>query len=115
MNKYITIEQQIPIYNINKNCSITEIGIGTAALGSVYGPIHDTLDIIHTAYTKGVTYFDTAPFYGGGKSELVLGEALRTLPRTNVTIATKFGRFIDVCSVIEYIILYTYMCSIPYT
>ena len=41
----------------------------------------------------GVNYIDTAPFYGEGKSEEVLGQALRRVPRHAYYIGTKVGRY----------------------
>jgi aryl-alcohol dehydrogenase-like predicted oxidoreductase len=47
-------------------------------------------EIVHAALDAGVTLFDTARMYGGGKSEEFLGAALRGT-RDQVVIATKFG------------------------
>ena len=44
---------------------------------------------------SGVNYVDTAPFYGEGKSEEVLGQALRRVPRHTYYIGTKVGRYMD--------------------
>lgn len=45
--------------------------------------------LVHRAYERGVTYFDTAWMYHGGKSELLFGKALAAFPRDSFTIATK--------------------------
>jgi aryl-alcohol dehydrogenase-like predicted oxidoreductase len=53
---------------------------------------------LHTAIDAGVTLIDTAPAYGAGHSELVIGQALAALPaavRGRVAVATKFGLRID--------------------
>ena len=42
---------------------------------------------------SGINYIDTSPFYGDGKSEEVLGQALRRVPRHTYYIATKVGRY----------------------
>ena len=42
---------------------------------------------------SGVNYVDTAPFYGEGKSEEVLGQALKRVPRHTYYIGTKVGRY----------------------
>jgi aryl-alcohol dehydrogenase-like predicted oxidoreductase len=46
---------------------------------------------IHTAYELGCTSIDTAPCYGIGLSEQVVGEAIKTLPREKLQIFTKCG------------------------
>lgn len=51
----------------------------------------DALDAILASYDHGVTSIDTAPIYGQGRSEEIVGEALRSLPRDKVQILTKFG------------------------
>jgi len=44
---------------------------------------------VRTALERGVTYFDTAPGYGDGTSEELLGEALAEFDREDLFIATK--------------------------
>lgn len=51
----------------------------------------DALEAILAAYEHGVTTIDTAPVYGQGLSEEILGEALKSLPRDKVQVLTKFG------------------------
>lgn len=52
---------------------------------------NDALEAIHASYEHGVTSIDTAAIYGQGRSEEIVGEALRSLPRDKVQILTKFG------------------------
>lgn len=49
------------------------------------------LEAILASYEHGVTSIDTAPVYGMGVSEEIVGEALKTLPRDKVQVLTKFG------------------------
>ncbi len=49
----------------------------------------EAIDMIHYAIDNGVNYFDTAYFYHNGKSEELLGKALKGIPRQKVFIATK--------------------------
>ena len=42
---------------------------------------------------SGINFIDTSPYYGEGKSEEVLGLALRRVPRHTYYIATKVGRY----------------------
>lgn len=51
----------------------------------------DAIDAIRASYDLGVNAIDTAPIYGQGASEEIVGEAIKTLPRDKVYILTKFG------------------------
>lgn len=48
---------------------------------------------VHKAVKAGINYIDTAPYYGQGRSEEVLGMALKDLPRSAYYVATKVGRY----------------------
>jgi len=52
---------------------------------------NDAVAAIHAAYDLGVTSIDTAPIYGQGLSEQIVGEAIKSLPRDKVQVLTKFG------------------------
>ena len=76
---------------------LSEIGFGAWAIGGGdydfgWGPQDDADSIraIHHALNKGVNWIDTAPVYGLGRSEEVVGKALRGI-RGEVIIATKCG------------------------
>lgn len=71
-------------------------GLGASTLGNLYRRItdeqaHATVD---AAWSEGVRYFDTAPFYGFGLSERRLGDALRDRPRDAFLLSTKVGRLL---------------------
>ena len=51
----------------------------------------DAVEAIRASYDLGVTAIDTAPVYGQGTSEEIVGEAIRGLDRSKVQILTKFG------------------------
>ena len=51
----------------------------------------EALDAILASYEHGVTSIDTAPVYGQGLSEEIVGDALKQLPRDKVQVLTKFG------------------------
>ncbi|HTE27123.1 aldo/keto reductase [Flavitalea sp.] len=51
----------------------------------------DALEAIKVSYEAGITTIDTAPVYGQGYSEELVGEAIRGIPRDKVQILTKFG------------------------
>ncbi len=63
--------------------------VGGAAWGTP-GEERERLEAIRHAAERGVTFFDTAPTYGDGTSERLVGEALRPY-REAVAIATKVG------------------------
>lgn len=100
--------------------SLSVLGYGAAPLGGEFGPIdeaegisavklaltvllpsmacnflflrsdsHRSIDLVQ----KGVNYFDTSPFYGRTKSEIVLGRALQGVPRESYFLSTKVGRY----------------------
>lgn len=52
---------------------------------------NDAIAAIRAAHDHGVTSFDTAPVYGQGLSEEILGEAIRGMSRPKIQILTKFG------------------------
>ena len=52
---------------------------------------NDSVNAIREAFDAGVTSIDTAPAYGQGKSEKIVGEAINTLPRDKIQILTKYG------------------------
>jgi D-threo-aldose 1-dehydrogenase len=66
--------------------------MGCAPLGDLFVPIseRESLDTIDAAYAAGIRLFDTAPWYGTGKSEVRLGAGLRD--KTDAKILTKVGR-----------------------
>src|SRR4051812_43855184 len=47
---------------------------------------------ITAGWEGGIRFYDTAPFYGHGKSEHRVGHVLRTLPRDEFVLSTKVGR-----------------------
>ena len=51
----------------------------------------DAIDAIKAAYNHGVTSIDTAPVYGQGLSEEIVGEAIQGIPRDKIQLLTKFG------------------------
>ncbi|MEQ8584379.1 MAG: aldo/keto reductase [Marinoscillum sp.] len=74
------------------NVSVITFG-AWAAGGWMWGKTErgQAIDAIRSAYDQGVTSIDTAPIYGQGTSEEIVGEAIKDLPRDKVQILTKFG------------------------
>jgi aryl-alcohol dehydrogenase-like predicted oxidoreductase len=78
----------------NTDFKVSTITFGAWAIGGwMWGGAdkNDALEAIHASYENGVTSIDTAAIYGQGRSEEIVGEALRSLPRDKVQILTKFG------------------------
>ena len=81
----------------NTGLIVSEIGMGTWELGGrEWGDIGETdaVDLLRYAFESGVTYYDTADQYGGGRAERLLGEAFSALG-DRVVIATKLGYELD--------------------
>ncbi|WP_286920031.1 aldo/keto reductase [Flavobacterium sp. UBA4197] len=51
----------------------------------------DSINSIHASLDHGVTSIDTAPFYGFGLSEQMIGEAIKGKDRSKIQLLTKFG------------------------
>ena len=80
----------------------TRVGLGTWAIGGGdwkfgWGPQdeQDAIDAITRAIELGVNWIDTAPVYGNGRSEELVGRALKLIPGEKPLVATKFGRIIQ--------------------
>jgi aryl-alcohol dehydrogenase-like predicted oxidoreductase len=72
----------------------SRIGLGTWAMGGwMWGGADEAQSIatIRAAIDRGVTLIDTAPVYGFGRSEEIVGKALEGSLRQTVAIATKVG------------------------
>ncbi|XP_044728708.1 L-galactose dehydrogenase-like [Chrysoperla carnea] len=74
---------------------VSQIGIGGTCFSSLFGEYDEAEAIatIHQALKSGINYIDTAPYYGQGSSEELIGKALKTVPREAYYIATKVGRY----------------------
>ena len=77
------------------NVELSELTLGTWALSgrNNFGPVdrQEAIQSIRTAIECGVNHIDTAPVYGHGYSEQLVGEALAGGYRDRVLISTKFG------------------------
>jgi aryl-alcohol dehydrogenase-like predicted oxidoreductase len=78
----------------NTELELSAITYGAFAIGgNMWGGNEkkDSIDSIHASIDNGVTTIDTAPFYGFGLSEEMIGEALKSQDRSKVQLLTKFG------------------------
>jgi len=88
-------EVQIPRVKLgNQGLEVSKLGFGCMGLTGAYNsPLSDEdgISIIKYAFNKGITFFDTSDIYGPHTNEILLGKALKQLPREKVQVATKFG------------------------
>ena len=78
----------------NTDLKISTITFGAWAAGGWMWGGSDTnqaIKAMQDAYEQGVTSIDTAPIYGMGASEELVGEAIKHIPRDKIQILTKFG------------------------
>lgn len=68
---------------------VSEIGLG--AWITMGNQIDEKLssDLIHAAYDQGVIFFDNSDAYAGGQAEVVMGKAIKDLPRTGLVLSSK--------------------------
>ena len=78
----------------NTGLKVSALGFGGGPLGGFYGGFEEAESIraLHLAIDRGVNLVDTSPYYGGGKSEEILGKGLKGGWRDKVVLATKCGR-----------------------
>ncbi|MBP0443785.1 aldo/keto reductase [Roseomonas sp. SSH11] len=72
---------------------VSTLGLGCMGMSDLYGPADraEGLATIAMAVERGITLLDTGDFYGMGHNEMLIGEALRSLPREKLAISVKFG------------------------
>ena len=72
--------------------SFPSLGLGSAPLGGLYAPVahDDGVAAVRAAVEAGYRYIDTAPLYGYGAAERVIGDALAG--SNSVVLSTKVGR-----------------------
>jgi aryl-alcohol dehydrogenase-like predicted oxidoreductase len=75
------------------NLEVSALGLGCMGMSFGYGPAKDKpemISLVHAAFERGVTLFDTAEAYGPFTNEELVGEAIAPF-RDRVAVATKFG------------------------
>src|SRR3989441_4825042 len=71
------------------------LSFGASSLGQEFRSVKldDALKSVRVALECGLSFIDTSPFYGRGMSEVLLGIALKGVPRESYTLCTKLGRY----------------------
>ncbi|XP_021891255.1 probable aldo-keto reductase 1 [Carica papaya] len=94
---------QIPKVKLgNQGLEVSKLGFGCMRLSGIksmfpgqpgYATVSDDdgIMVIKEAFNMGITFFDTADIYGPHTNEILLGKALKQLPREKIQVATKFG------------------------
>ena len=78
----------------NTDLKLSAITFGAWAVGGwMWGGTeqNNSVEAMHASYDLGVTTIDTAPIYGQGLSEKIVGEAIKGIPRDKIQILTKYG------------------------
>jgi aryl-alcohol dehydrogenase-like predicted oxidoreductase len=75
--------------------SVPVLSFGASSLGQEFRAVsvEEALKSVHVALEGGLNLLDTSPFYGRGMSEVMLGIALKKVPRDRYTLCTKLGRY----------------------
>ncbi len=85
--------QQRPLGKTGLNVPI--LSFGASSLGAEFRSVtlDDVLKSVRVALDSGLNFIDTSPFYGRGMSEVLLGVALKGVPRESYTLCSKLGRY----------------------
>ncbi|XP_052309332.1 probable aldo-keto reductase 1 isoform X2 [Populus trichocarpa] len=90
-------EQRVTIPRVklgSQGLEVSKLGFGCTGLSGIYKappPEEVSISIIKYAFNKGITFFDTSDAYGPHTNEILIGKALKHLPREKIQLATKFG------------------------
>ena len=74
---------------------VSNLGFGASSLGGVFHDIREAegIEAVHVAVDNGINFIDVSPYYGHLKAEIVLGKALKEIPRDKYYLSTKVGRY----------------------
>jgi L-galactose dehydrogenase len=75
--------------------TVPVLSFGASSLGQEFRQVDvgEALRSVHVALDAGMNFIDTSPYYGRGMSEVLLGVALRDVPRERYLLGTKLGRY----------------------
>lgn len=79
----------------NTGLKLSALSFGASSLGQEFRriDINEAMRAVRVALDLGMNFIDTSPFYGRGMSEVLLGPALRDVPRDQYYLGTKLGRY----------------------
>lgn len=79
----------------NTGLELPALSFGASSLGQEFRQVDvaEALRSVRVALDCGMTFIDTSPFYGRGMSEVLLGVALRDVPRNSYLLGSKLGRY----------------------
>ena len=74
---------------------VSNLSFGASSLGGVFHSVNenDGIEAVMTAIECGINFIDVSPYYGHLKAEMVLGKALKEIPRQKYYLSTKVGRY----------------------
>jgi aryl-alcohol dehydrogenase-like predicted oxidoreductase len=97
-NSYKNINKKEPLMKYKQfkkmdAIKLPVIGIGTWSMGGTWYEVSEQMciDTIHASLDHGVNFIDTAPIYGFGTSETIVGKAIKDKKRDEIILATKCG------------------------
>jgi len=75
--------------------NVPVLSFGASSLGAEFRSVtlDEALGSVRVALECGLNLIDTSPFYGRGMSEVLLGIALKGIPRDQYLLCTKLGRY----------------------
>lgn len=85
MSQHVT---EVPTFTAN-GITLPVLGQGTWRMGENTAQMEQEITALQTALNNGMTLFDTAEMYGDGRSELLLGKALKDSPRQDSLLVSK--------------------------
>ncbi|KAJ0982447.1 hypothetical protein J5N97_010702 [Dioscorea zingiberensis] len=88
-------KSQIPRVKLGtQGLEVSKLGFGCMGLSGAYNsplPEEEGIAVLKHAFKQGITFFDTSDVYGPLTNEILIGKALKELPREEIQLATKFG------------------------
>ena len=74
---------------------VSEISFG--AMATVGSQIDEgtAIDLIHAAFEQGINFFDNADVYSNGQAEVIMGRAIRDLPRQDASEVTASRHYVS--------------------
>ncbi|KAM0951830.1 putative perakine reductase [Dioscorea sansibarensis] len=86
---------KVPIVKLGtQGLEVSKLGFGCTSITGAYGTTlseDEGIAILKHAFNRGITFFDTSDFYASNANEILIGKALKEMPREKIQLATKFG------------------------